>query len=90
MEQQLAFSPNKEVLIIGGDFNAQIGRGSNREGVCGKFGLTTSTNEAGEELLDWCEENGLAYANSFSSHRNRGTWFHRVLRRWYELDGFLV
>ena len=28
-----------EVLVIGGDFNAHVGSGAGREGVCGRFGL---------------------------------------------------
>ena len=50
---------------MGGDFNAHIGEGSERLGVAGKYGLQTPTREAGESLLDWCEENKLAYVNSF-------------------------
>ena len=90
LECQVARSPENEILVIGGDHNAQIGRGERRGGTSGGFGLQTQTNRAGEDLLSWCEANGLAYANSFMSHGNRGTWFSRPWRRWYELDGFLV
>ena len=38
-----------EVLVVGGDFNAHIGGGEARNGVCGCFGLRES-NEQGEEL----------------------------------------
>ena len=55
----------------------------------GVFGLGTC-NDAGRDLVNWCEENGLAYVNSFMSHRRRGTWFNRIYGRWYELDGFIV
>ena len=89
IEDQMARSPTEEILILGGDWNAQIGCNQERDRTAGKFGLP-STNEAGTALLDWCESNHLAYANSFIRHRNRGTWFHVPLGRWYELDGFAV
>jgi exonuclease III len=90
VEQQVAFSPPRELMVIGGDHNAQIGKGSQRDGIAGRFGLNTRTNEAGEDLLNWCESQAMAYANSFSCHGSRGTWFNRGHRRWYELDGFLL
>ena len=90
LENQLAKTKKKEILIIGGDFNAQIGRDSRDGEVCGSFGLRTATNEAGRDLLDWCGSENLVYANSFCGHRKRGTWFNRPHRRWYELDGFIL
>ena len=90
IEEELAGRSREEVLIIGGDHNAQIGRGEEMEGVKGKYGLHTPTNEAGHHLLEWCQEQGLSYVNSFFSHRKRGTWYNMAHRRWYELDGFLM
>ena len=78
-----------DVLIVGGDFNAHVGADEDRPGVCGKFGLRGS-NHQGRSLLDWCEENDLCLVNSYFNHRRRGTWFHMVLNRWYELDSFLM
>ena len=75
--------------MIGGDFNANVGRNSEREGVYGRYGLGRA-NEAGIDLIDWCEENGLAYVNCFMRHKRRGTWFNMMYGRWYELDGFVV
>jgi hypothetical protein len=48
------------------------------------------TNEAGRELLDWCAEQGLVWANSFFRHGRRGTWWDSYRRRWHEIDGFVV
>ena len=90
LENHLAKTKKKEMLIIGGDFNAQIGRDSRDGEVCGPFGLRKATNEAGRDLLDWCGSEYLVYANSFCGHRKRGTWFNRPHRRWYGLDGFLL
>ena len=78
-----------DIIIIGGDFNAQIGREENIPGICGKFGIRQS-NEQGRELLLFCEENGLAYCNSFYNHYKRGTWYNNFNGFWYELDGFIM
>ena len=80
---------NRERIVIGGDFNASIGRGGERRGVCGKYGLGRR-NEAGRDLVDWCEEMGMAHVNSFMRYKRRGTWRHPATGRWHELDGFLV
>ena len=88
MEEQVA-GARGEKLIIGGDFNANWGKDRARVGVCGKYGVGRGS-DAGNELMDWCEENGLVIVNSFMTHQNRGTWFHNRFRRWYELDGFLM
>ena len=88
LETQVAMS-GRAKLIIGGDFNANVGRNESREGVCGRFGVG-SMNEAGRDLIEWCEEFGLAYVNSFYMHARRGTWCHPRFGRWYELDGFIM
>ena len=62
-----------EVHIIAGDHNTQIERGHVIEGVKGRCGLHTPTNEAGEHLLECCQEHGLAFGNSFSARRRKGT-----------------
>ena len=70
LETHLSSSNREEKLIIGEDHNSHIGANTNRPGVNGRYGMRTS-NTAGKDLLNWCEENNLAYANSFSDHRNR-------------------
>ena len=89
LEQQVGLSRGRDILVIGGDFNANIGAGRERRGVCGNYGIGPDS-VAGEDLVNWCEGQGLAWVNSFMGHGNRGTWFSNVYRRWYELDGFIV
>ena len=89
LSQHSAWACKDEIPIIGGDFNAHIGENEDRGGICGKYGLRIS-NRQGLELLAWCEDNNLCYVNSFSNHKRRGTWFNPALRRWYELDGFIM
>ena len=88
MESQLSMCRN-ERLLIGGDWNANVGRGSARNGVCGEFGVGRM-NDAGRDLIERCEVNGLAYANSFVRHAEMGMWFNRMYGRRYELNGFVV
>jgi hypothetical protein len=88
LESQVAIG-GKERLVIGGDFNASVGKNVNRVGVCGKYGIGRM-NEAGRDLVEWCEQHELAYVNSYMKHARRGTWFHMRYGRWYELDGFIV
>ena len=60
LETALACKKRDEMLLIGGDHNAQIGyqRGNNRQGTVGRFGLSRHS-EAGEEMLEWAEQNNL-------------------------------
>ena len=88
MERQVEMG-GREKLVIGGDFNASVGRNQYRQGVCGRYGLGVS-NEAGRDLINWCDQVGLAYANSYHRHARRGTWLHPARGTWHELDGFLV
>ena len=47
-------------------------------------------NEAGRDLIDWCEEYGLCYISSFMRHARRGTLLQMRYDHWYERVGFLV
>ena len=80
VETQLQRSGRNEVVIVGGDHNAHIGRGEARGNTIGNHGLRES-NEAGEDLKNFCGAHGLAWVNSFYLHKKRGTWFHQILRR---------
>ena len=78
-----------QIVIVGGDFNAHVGGGEEREDVCGMFGIRQS-NDQGRKLLEWCEDNDLVHVNSYYNHRRRGTWCHPRTGEWYEIDGFLM
>ena len=60
------------VLFITGDWNANVGI-QEIPGVTGKFGLGVQ-NEAGQRLIEFCQENALAIAN---------TLFQQLKRRLY-------
>ena len=89
LRQHYEWSRSFEIPVIGGDFNAHVGSDESKQGICGSHGLRSS-NQQGRDLIQFCEENNLAYCNSFYSYRYRGSWFNNALKRWYELDGFLM
>ena len=54
-----------------GDWNAKVGR-QETLGVTGKFGLGI-WNEAGQRLIEFCQENTLVIANIlFQQHKRHG------------------
>ena len=54
--------PPKDVLFIIGDWNAKVGS-QETPGVTGKFGVGM-WNEAGQRLIEFCQENALVIANT--------------------------
>ena len=63
-----------DVLFIIGDWNAKVGS-LEIPGVTVKFGLGVQ-NEAGQRLIEFCQENALVIANTlFQQHKRRlYTW----------------
>ena len=63
-------TPKKDVLFIIGYWNAKVGS-QETPGVTGKFGLGMR-NEAGQRLIEFCQENALVIANTlFQQHKRR-------------------
>ena len=73
-EDLLELTPQKDVLIIIGDWNAKVGS-QETPGVTGKLGLGIQ-NEAGQRLIEFCQENALVISNTlFQQHKKRlYTW----------------
>ena len=74
IQDLLELKPKKCVLFIIGDWNAKVGS-QETPGVTGKFGLGIR-NEAGQRLIEFCQENALVIANTlFQQHKRRlYTW----------------
>ena len=74
LQDLLKLTPKKDVLFILGDWNAKVGS-QETPGVTGKFGLGMR-NEAGQRLIEYCQENALVIANTrFQQHKRRlYTW----------------
>ena len=61
-------TPIKDVLFIIGDWNAKA-ESQEIPGITGKFGLGVQ-NEAGQRLIEFCQENALVMANTlFQQHK---------------------
>ena len=74
LQDLVELTPKIDVLFIIGDWNAKVGS-QETPGVTGKFGLRMR-NEAGQRLIESCQENTLVIANTlFQQHKRRlYTW----------------
>ena len=71
LQDLLELTPKKDVLFIIGDWNAKVGGHQETPGVTGKFGLGIR-KEAGQRLIEFCQENALVIANTlFQQHKRR-------------------
>ena len=79
LQDLLELTLPKDILFIIGDWNAKVGS-QETPGVTGKFGLGVQ-NEAGQRVVEFCQENSLVIANTlFQQHKRR-------LYTWTSLDG---
>ena len=66
LQELLEVTPQKDVLFIIGDWNAKVGSQET-----GEFALEVQ-NEAGQRLIEFCQENALVIANTlFQQHKRR-------------------
>ena len=74
LQDLLELTPPKDVLYIIGDWNEKVGN-QETPGVTGKFGLGVQ-NEAGQRLIEFCQENALVIANTLFQQQKRRlyTW----------------
>ena len=79
LQDLLELTPKNDVLFIIGDWNAKVGSQA-IPGVTGKLGLGVQ-NEAGQSLIEFCQENTLVITNTlFQQHKRR-------LYTWTSQDG---
>ena len=70
LQDLLELTPKKDVLFIIKDWNAKVGSQETLR-VTGKCGLRVQ-NEAGQRLIEFCQENTLVIANTlFQQHKRR-------------------
>ena len=74
LQDLLELTPQKDVLFIIEDWNSKVGS-KETPGVTGKFSPGMQ-NEAGQRLIEFCQENALVIANTlFQQHKRRlYTW----------------
>ena len=68
-----------DVFFIIGNWNAKVGS-QETPGVTGKFGLGVQ-NEAGQRLIDFCQQNALVIASTLFQQHKKG------LHTWTSPDG---
>jgi exonuclease III len=85
--------PNKEQLIVTGDFNAKVGQLYEHQlkSTVGRFGLGVR-NERGERFVQFAVENNLSISNTmFENHPRRlSTWTSPDKRYHNQIDYILV
>ena len=70
LQDLLELTTKKDILFITGDWNAKVGS-QETPGVTGKLGLGVQ-NEAGQRLIEFCQENTLVTVNTlFQQHKRR-------------------
>ena len=70
LQDFLELTPKKDILFIVGDWNAKVGS-QETLGVTGKFDFGIR-NEAGQRLIEFCQESALVRANTlFQQHKRR-------------------
>ena len=73
LQDLLELTPKKDVFLIIGDWNAKA-ESQETPGVISKFGLGVR-NEAGQRIIEFCQENALVIANTlFHQHKRRLLW----------------
>jgi len=79
LRELLELTRKKDVLFIIGDWNAKVGS-QETPGVTGKFGLGIR-NEAGQRLIEVCQQNTLVIADtpSFNNTREDSTHGHHQM-----------
>ena len=86
LQDLLILTPKKHVLFMIGDWDAKVGN-QGISGVTGKFGLG-AWNEAGQRLIEFCQENTLVIANTlFQQHKRRlYSWTSPNGQYWNQID----
>ena len=74
LQDLLELTPQKDILFIIRDWNTKVGS-QETPGVTGKFGLRVQ-NEAGQRLIEFCQESALVIASIFFQQHKRRlcTW----------------
>ena len=89
LQDLLELIPKKDILFIIGDWNAKVGS-QETPGGTGKFGLGVQ-NEAGQRLIEFCQENVLVTGNTlFQQHKRRlYIWTSRDCQHQNQIDYIL-
>ena len=79
LQDLLELTPKTDVLFIIGDWNAKVGS-QETPGITGKLSLGMR-NEAGQRLIEFCQENALVIANTLIQTTQEKS-LHMDITRW--------
>ena len=88
LEARIRGIPEKENLLLLGDFNARVGADHSSWPHCiGHFGVG-KLNDNGQRLLELCSYNNLCITNTFFATKlhHRVSWRHPRSKHWHQLD----
>ncbi len=77
LEQLINNTPNRDFILIAGDFNAKVGRRTEySEDVVGNYAKGSEKSENGQQLIELCYRNNLKILNTVFKHKmaHRTTW----------------
>ena len=77
LQHIVELTPKKDILIIIGDWNAKVGS-QEVKGTTGKVGLGVQ-NEAGQRLIEFCQENKLFITLFSNNARGESTHGHHQM-----------
>ena len=76
----LELTPNKDILLIIGDWNAKLGS-QEIPGITGKFGPEVQ-NEGGQSLTEFCQENTLVIKKKHPFPTTQEMTLHMDITKW--------
>jgi hypothetical protein len=88
LEEKIRGIPDKENLILLGDFKARVGVDHSSWPNCiGHFGFG-KLNENGQRLFKLCSFNNLCITNTFFANKphHRVSWRHPRSKHWHKMD----
>ena len=89
LEALLTHVKARHILILAGDFNAEVGIRDQHTQVLGPHG-PRKRNLRGQNLIQSCTQQGLIVANTWTPQHHKTTWWHPRFNTPHLLDYFLV
>ena len=93
LQDELDKVPHAHMLILMGDFNAQLGNDAAQwGGSIGRFGLPSQVTNNGQRILDLCASNSLVVTDTMLQHRtvHLQSWISNDGRTRNQIDHTLV
>lgn len=77
LENIIRSSPTADIKIIGGDFDAEVGKEVIHAATIGMHSLHDVSNDNGSRLLDFCASQKLVIGSTIFPHKyiHKGTWY---------------